>query len=236
MSSLKVSRISLPVYTGKRRSAEVSEPAHRSNVETGRLVAIEPVLNNAPVAPYYLQLMQRLSSVRAAMSGVGVFAFTAANPGDGVSFVVKSLASALARSSAERVLTVPAASLGSGACAAGLPEVDSGNGEQGVVYAMKQSGPVQKKWEARYVASNLDEIRRHFGWVLIDCASLRESDQALAVAPHTGGVVVVVAADKTKRSEIVQARKSIELSSGSVLGFVLNKRTWPVPEFLYQRL
>jgi len=237
VSSLKAQRLSISVHTGTAlRGLELHEHAHRTAVETGHLFTVEPVVDGAPGVPYYLHLIQKLSAVRAALSGAGVFAFTAANAGDGVSFVVKSLARELARASGERVLLAPAAILGEGLCTVAPSGAETAAQEHGAVYAVKRSGPVPKSWEAGRLAGNLNETRRHFGWVLIDCPSLRESDFALGVAPHTDGVVLVVAADQTKRAEIARARRSIELSSGALLGFVLNKRTYPVPDFLYQRL
>jgi hypothetical protein len=194
------------------------------------------MMSGTQVAPCYLQLIQKLSALRAALSGTGVFAFTAANPGDGVSFVVQSLARELAVATGERVLYAPAAMLGEAPCTVALSEAECAAPEQAAVYAVRESSPARNNWEARLAGENLNQIRRHFGWVLVDCPSLRESDRALALAPHTDGVVFVVAADQTKRAEIARAQKSFAISSGSLLGFVLNKRTYPVPDFLYQRL
>ena len=237
MSSLKVSPLSVSVHARSLRGIEAFQHAHYPSVDTGHLITVERTLDApAPSVHYYLHLIQKLSSVRAAQRGPGVFVFTAANAGDGVSFVVKSLARELTRATEEPVLTVPAATLGEGLCTMGFSDAEPPGPEQGVVYAVTRSCPGAKGWEARHLADNLNEIRRQFGWVLNDCPSLRASDQALALAPLTGGVVFVVAADATRRAEIVRARRQIELSSGNLLGFVLNKRTYPVPDFLYRRL
>jgi len=208
MSRIRTARAGLSVHAGIPRRMEVREQALRPSIETGHLVTVDPGLGANAGAPCYLQLVQKLLAIRAGLPGSGVFAFTAANPGDGVSFVVKSLARELAAAS----------------------------GEQGAVYTVKESSPASKNWGARLLAGSVDEIRRQFGWVLVDCPSLRESDLALALAPHTDGVVFVVAADRTKRAEIVRAQKSLATSSAALLGFVLNKRTYPVPDFLYHRL
>jgi hypothetical protein len=236
LSSLKALRLSLSVHPGALRSIEGHEHSHRPSIETGRLITVEPTVDSTHGVPYYLQLIQKLSAVRASLSGTGVFAFTAANKGDGVSSVVKALARELASASGERVLRAPATILEDSPCTLALSGVESATSEHGAVYAVEQSGPESKNRAARRLAGNLDETRRHFGWVLIDCPSLRESELALALAPHTDGVLLVVAADQTKRPEIARAQKSIELSSGALLGCILNKRTYPVPDFLYHRL
>jgi Mrp family chromosome partitioning ATPase len=82
----------------------------------------------------------------------------------------------------------------------------------------------------------LHSLRKEFGYILIDCAPLRKGSDAIALAPATDGLLLVVAAGKTKRTKIEQAQKLIERSSGRLLGCILNKRTYPVPNFLYKQL
>jgi Mrp family chromosome partitioning ATPase len=224
-----------PVNTS-RLSLSVHEPAQRSTVETGHLITIEPVIDSARGDACYLQLIQKLSAVKARLTRTAVIAFTASNPGDGVSFVVRSLARELARATGERVLRAPATVLSEGVFTVSLRGANSASQEHGAVYTLKETSPAPKSWEARLLAENINESRRHFGWVLVDAPSLRQSELALALAPHTDGVVLVVAADGTRRAEIAWAQRSIALSSAPLLGCVLNKRTYPVPEFLYQRL
>jgi hypothetical protein len=235
VSSPNALRLNLSVHATALRGVEVHEQVQRSGSETSRLITVEPV-DPKPGAPCYMQLIQRLSAVRTSLSDTAVIEFTAANRGDGVTFVVKSLAKELARATGERVLLVPGTILGEGICPVSLRGSASTATEHGAVYTVKESSPAPKVWEARLLAENINEARRHFGWVLVDGPSLQESDLSLALAPYTDGVVFVVAADKTKRAEIARAQRSIELSSAALLGFVLNKRTYPVPNLLYQRL
>ena len=234
MSSFNNLHLSVAAKALALGSADVF-PSARPRLETGRLVIIEPTLKNAPAIPYLDQLVRKLCNVTPPESGPRAFAFTAATKGDGVTFIGKSVASALARHTSQRVLIVDADALGMRPCATDCPDSDTTASQQGAVYKLRHATSNQK-WDARYLRANLDEIGRHFDWVVVDCPPLRESDHALAVAPHTSGMLFVVAADSTKRSDIARARRSIELSSGNLLGFVLNKRTWPVPESLYQRL
>jgi Mrp family chromosome partitioning ATPase len=46
----------------------------------------------------------------------------------------------------------------------------------------------------------------------------------------------VVAAGETKRDQIVHAQKLLEILSCDVLGVILNKRTHPIPKFIYKHL
>jgi len=56
------------------------------------------------------------------------------------------------------------------------------------------------------------------------------------LASSVDGVVVVVEAGQSRREEITNAQRTIEQAGGKFLGFVLNKRRYPVPEWLYKRL
>jgi hypothetical protein len=83
---------------------------------------------------------------------------------------------------------------------------------------------------------SVDALRVAFDNILIDCRSLRGSSEAAMLSPSVDGVAVVVAAGQTRREEILNAQRTIESAGGKFLGFVLNKRRYPVPEWLYRRL
>lgn len=82
----------------------------------------------------------------------------------------------------------------------------------------------------------VDALRVAFDNILIDCRSLRGSSEAAVLSSSVDGVAVVVAAGQTRRDEILNAQRTIESAGGKFLGFVLNKRRYPVPEWLYRRL
>mgnify|MGYP006159902611 CR=1 FL=1 len=46
---------------------------------------------------------------------------------------------------------------------------------------------------------------------------------------------VQLEAGRSRRDQIVNAQRTIEQAGGKFLGFVLNKRRYPVPEWLYRR-
>jgi Mrp family chromosome partitioning ATPase len=62
------------------------------------------------------------------------------------------------------------------------------------------------------------------------------SSEAAVLGSSVDGVAVVVEAGQTRRGEILNAQRTIENAGGEFLGFVLNKRRYPVPEWLYKRL
>jgi len=83
---------------------------------------------------------------------------------------------------------------------------------------------------------SVDALRVAFDNILIDCRSLRVSSEAAVLSSSVDGVAVVVEAGQTRRDEIMNAQRTIENAGGKFLGFVLNKRRYPVPEWLYKRL
>ena len=83
---------------------------------------------------------------------------------------------------------------------------------------------------------SVDALRLSFGNILIDCRSLRDSSEAAILGSSVDGVAIVVEAGQTRRDEILNAQRTIENAGGKFLGFVLNKRRYPVPEWLFKRL
>jgi Mrp family chromosome partitioning ATPase len=83
---------------------------------------------------------------------------------------------------------------------------------------------------------SVDALRVSFDNILIDCGSIKDSTDAALLAANVDGLVIVVNAGESRRSEILNAQRMIETAGGKFLGFVLNKRRYPVPEWLYQRL
>lgn len=79
-------------------------------------------------------------------------------------------------------------------------------------------------------------LRKYFNNVLIDCYSVNNNSVWTLMAKLADGVVVVVSAGETSRSEIQRTERVVEMSQGKMLGFILNKRTYPVPDWLYKRI
>ena len=83
---------------------------------------------------------------------------------------------------------------------------------------------------------SVDALRVSFDNILIDCRSLHTSADAAVLGSSVDGVVIVVEAGRSRRDEILNAQRTIEQAGGKFLGFVLNRRRYPVPGWLYKRL
>jgi protein-tyrosine kinase len=88
-----------------------------------------------------------------------------------------------------------------------------------------------EKYKAR-----LSELCAEFDYVLVDAPALSKSAQALRLGKMADGVVLVLAANETRREAARRAKESLQQAGIKVLGAVLNRRTYPIPEALYKRL
>jgi protein-tyrosine kinase len=82
----------------------------------------------------------------------------------------------------------------------------------------------------------LDALRSRFDYVLIDSAPLGINAEATMMCDKADAVVMVVRHGKTKREVVRRTKENIERAGGKILGIVFNRRTYPIPGFIYKRL
>ena len=187
--------------------------------------------------PGFLQpLLQTMIRARTSGGGRGVFLFTAPSPGAGVSYVVQLVASALAAEDRCRVLTASSHML-DGADDQCLQHAARGYIERAPdVWALLDDGHMKQ------VPDNfLDRICPNFfppdfDYVLIDCPALNIAGDALRLSQDSDGVFLVVSSGETRRDQIEHAQRMLRHSTDRLLGLVLNRRSYPVPRFLYKLL
>jgi len=80
------------------------------------------------------------------------------------------------------------------------------------------------------------ELREEFDYILIDVPPLNQYADAMALGQIADGLVVVVEANSTRKESALKAVETLRGAQIEVLGAVLNKRTFPIPESLYHRL
>jgi Mrp family chromosome partitioning ATPase len=82
----------------------------------------------------------------------------------------------------------------------------------------------------------IEDLRQDFHYVLIDAPPLKNSAEAVLFGRMADGLVVVVEANNTRRAPAKKAKQMLDESGVPVLGAVLNKRVFPIPEHVYRRL
>jgi protein-tyrosine kinase len=80
------------------------------------------------------------------------------------------------------------------------------------------------------------DLRRSFEYVLIDAAPVGTYPECAVLCDKVDAVILVVKHASTRREVVIRARDIINRAGGKILGVVLNRRRFPIPEFLYKRL
>jgi Mrp family chromosome partitioning ATPase len=82
----------------------------------------------------------------------------------------------------------------------------------------------------------MEELRNHFRYVVIHSEPLRLETSSILLSRWADGVVLVLEANSTRRDTARRAKENLAAAGVSVLGVVLNNRTFPIPEAIYRRL
>jgi capsular exopolysaccharide synthesis family protein len=76
----------------------------------------------------------------------------------------------------------------------------------------------------------------NFNCILIDCPPVNSCPEATVLASHSDGTVLVVQAGETRREVVLEARQRMAQAKVNLLGVVLNKRKYYIPNFVYGKL
>ena len=82
----------------------------------------------------------------------------------------------------------------------------------------------------------LAAIRREYSFIICDLPPVREHSPAMRIAALMDGVVLVVEAEKTRWEVANKVREALVQADSNVLGVILNKRRFHIPEWLYKTL
>jgi Mrp family chromosome partitioning ATPase len=84
--------------------------------------------------------------------------------------------------------------------------------------------------------SRMAELNQSFDHVLIDSPALNRSADALSLGRLVDGMLLVLQSNATRRETARTVIANIRNANVNLLGAVLNKRTFPIPQNLYDRL
>jgi capsular exopolysaccharide synthesis family protein len=82
----------------------------------------------------------------------------------------------------------------------------------------------------------LNAIRKQFDLLVIDSTPITKCPDGLGIVPKTDGVILVVEAEKTKWTVVENTKQQIQNVGGNILGVVLNKRNYHIPNLIYRFL
>ena len=78
--------------------------------------------------------------------------------------------------------------------------------------------------------------RDKFDYTVLDSAPITSFSESQAICSKVDGVLLVLEAGKTRRQVAIRAKKELEEAGGKLLGVVLNKRRYHIPDWIYRRL
>ncbi|MBA3914780.1 MAG: CpsD/CapB family tyrosine-protein kinase [Acidobacteriales bacterium] len=184
-----------------------------------------------------------------------VVVFSGVEHGDGCTWICSSAAMTLAAQSAARVCLVDA-----NLRTPSLHNVFGIPNRTGLAQAISEAGPI-RSYAQQISGSNLwvipsgvnatqqapglnmdsvrqrlEELRAEFDVVMLDTAPANLYADAVAFGRFSDGVILVLQSNTTRRESALKAKQSCEISNVRLLGAVLNKRTYPIPQHLYDRL
>ena len=79
-------------------------------------------------------------------------------------------------------------------------------------------------------------LRNDFAYVLIDAPPINPYADAVLLGEVADGLVMILEANNTRREAALRAKEALNAAGVRLLGAVLNKRTFPIPEKLYRKL
>jgi len=237
-----------------RKVTQITSPGVAIADEPSSLAVAEPapMLEMDPATR--LELIRLTHTLFLGSTGARVVAFSGVEPGAGCSWMSVRIAELLADADAGSVCIVDAdfqnpmlhAYLGANNHV-GLS--DALVGRQPVRDCVQRfgerlhvlcSGSVGPKAEILLASSAFrlltEELRAFFDFVLFDTPPLATCSDALVVASRTEGLAMVVEADSTNCEAALKAARHASAANVRILGVVLNKRTYPIPEAIYRKL
>ena len=170
--------------------------------------------------------------------------------GEGASTVAGQVAVALARSRQGRVLLVDVEGGGdpSGSNASRLVEVtaEDGDGEGGHVEPVAEGvSPLPYHGEVgtpfplvtgSELTKALTELSRRFDWMVIDGRPLTQYPETAALSAQADATLLVLRAESTRAEVARRAVDIVQQSGGDLVGGVLNRRRYHIPQSVYARL
>lgn len=81
-----------------------------------------------------------------------------------------------------------------------------------------------------------EQMRTESKWVLVDTPAVNVSNDAVALASKTDGVVLVLRAEKTRWEVARSVRQRLENGKANIIGVVLNDRKLHIPGWIYGKL
>lgn len=184
-----------------------------------------------------------------------VIQFIGSQAGEGTSTLIREFALTVAQQSSKPVLLIEADSINPSQAQAfsmeARPPLDyalrDGKPLDGVVSQIEQSNLFLANLSSNFFRSLTDRsvfhsidmwqsARNQFSLILIDSSPVNASADGLAICEFVNGVVLVIAAEKTRSAVAQNVKKEILRREGNLLGIVFTKRKFHIPKSIHNHL
>lgn len=250
---------SVPQPDVEEPAVEPVEPFAIPDVQFVEPIPIRPVSEipqsaAKPIHPSYERIMQRLLAFRGGRRHCVVLVAGAVS-GEGASTVCRNIAEALAQNHNGSVVLVDAnlrrpgqsdaMRLGAGQ---GLSEVLSENVKlKSVLHVDSKTGLAvlasgappdspQHLFTVPRMQSIVTSLHSQFDWIFFDGPPVTTCPESSSLAVVADGAILVLRAEQTRWEVAEEAKKVLNQAGVSILGGVLNRRRYHIPNFVYKRL
>ena len=181
--------------------------------------------------------------------------FIGSGPGEGTSTLIREFAVTVAKHSNKPVLLIEADSNHPSQAQAFAMEtkppldyaLKEGSPLDGVVSQIEQSNLFLANLSSYFFRSLTDRslfhstdmwktARNQFSLILIDSSPANTSADGLAICEFVNGVVLVLAAEKTRSAVAQNMKREILRREGNLLGIVFTKRKFHIPKSIHKHL
>jgi len=171
--------------------------------------------------------------------------FAGTSPGDGSSTLAVNYATLLSQDSGRMVLLMDLNvetdrsqvltddGFGEGQRAFRVKKVGPGN--LYLLVSGRENGKYGEFLESDRIDQFLKMIYEKFDYLIIADHSVSGSSKACALWSKVDGIIMVILSGKTRRQIAIKAKETMEDTGGKLLGVVLNRRKYYIPESIYRR-
>ena len=105
-----------------------------------------------------------------------------------------------------------------------------------ILTAGKQNGHYSGILHPSQFKTLIDSMKKNYRYIVFDMPAIGETRSAAMLAGLCDGVVLIVEAENQRWEVILKAKQQLLKWNANTLGVVLNKRRFPIPEWLYRTL
>ncbi len=184
-----------------------------------------------------------------------VISFTSCYRGEGVSTVSKKLAMTLAGQTGRRTLFIDAGVQRSSGCFKTEPAPCPESGDA-ALHSIEPGGRIHAtrfpnlfflsvgsdaydtacRIGGNGMASLIETLRNDFSFIIIDAPSLEQGDKAFLAGSASDGLVWVIESERVRWEVARRAKQKLLDANINIIGVVINRRKYHIPQWLYDTL